>query len=161
MFIFNKRGPRKYIHVFSSFHDAKTLLRNRYRAKFDTIADFTYLHIIYITVESTLINSTVLLEHTIHLLNDNFNLSIIECLQSFLETQIRCVEWNRKRLISVNCNFITQMLARRKNATVLRVFSIMNCRFIQKTILFRVNTTILSGELHAYELKLHRHFFFV
>ena len=102
MFIFNKRGRRIYIHVFSSFHDAKTLLRNKYRAKFDTIGDFINLHIIYI-----------------YIYNDIFNLSIVECFQSFLETKILCVEWNHKKLNSVNCNVITQMLARCKNATAL------------------------------------------
>ena len=81
MFIFNKRGRRKYIHVFHHFMMQRPCYEINIERKFDTIGDFINLHIISYT-------RTVVLQHTIYLLNDVFNLSSVECLQSFLERKI-------------------------------------------------------------------------
>ena len=83
MFIFNKRGRRKYIHVvFHHFMKQRPCYEiNIERNSILSWISPIYILYLYITAES--------------------------------------IEWNGKTFSTVNYNFITQMLSRCKNATVL------------------------------------------
>ena len=94
MFIFNKRGRRKYIHIV--FHH---FMKQRpcYEINIERNSILSGILLIYISY--IYIYRTVVLQHTIYLLNDIFNLSSVECLQSFLEKKLGVLNEIVKRLI--------------------------------------------------------------